>query len=113
MKKCHYSEVPTEPVTSEGAEGVTIQWLIQASDGAPTFAMRRFEIAPGGHTPLHSHDWEHEVYILSGEGVVLGADGEQRFAPGDVIFMPPAERHTFRNDGAEPVCMLCLVPLTD
>ena len=111
MKRFHYSDVPGEPVTSEGAEGVTIQWLINRSDGAPNFAMRRFEIAPGGHTPLHSHAWEHEVFILSGEGVVVGAAGEQRFAAGDVIFMPPEERHTFRNDGVKTVCLLCLVPI--
>ncbi len=111
MKKVHYSDVPSEPVTIEGAEGVTIQWLIGASDGAPNFVMRRFEVAPGGHTPLHEHDWEHEVFILSGSGVVVGAGGEQRFSEGDVIFMPAGERHTFRNDGAQPACFLCLVPL--
>jgi quercetin dioxygenase-like cupin family protein len=110
MKHVHYSEVPADPVPEQGAEGVKIQWLIGPDDGAANFAMRRFELAAGGHTPRHSHPWEHEVFILCGEGTVLGADGPRRFRAGDVIFLPEGEQHQFRNDGAQPVTFLCLVP---
>jgi len=33
------------------------------------------EIAPGGHTPEHAHDNEHENFVLEGSGEVL-YDGE-------------------------------------
>lgn len=111
MKKQRFEEVPATEVPAP-ASGVRVRWLIDEKSGAPNFAMRHFEIAPGGHTPLHTHDWEHEVFILAGSGVVVGNDGESRFASGDVIFMPGGEEHQFRNTGTEPVSMLCLVPLS-
>ena len=111
MKKQHFSDVLAADVPPPAA-GVKIRWLIDDATGAPNFAMRHFEIAPAGQTPLHEHDWEHEAFILSGTGVVVSDDGESAFAPGDVIFMPAAEKHCFRNTGAEPVTMLCMVPLS-
>ena len=55
----------------EGSAGCQVRWLLDERDGAPTFAMRQFEVAPGGHTPQHFHDYEHEVFVLEGTGVVL------------------------------------------
>jgi len=110
MQVKHYTEVPAEEV-EEGAEGVKIRWIISEKDGAPTFAMRHFEIAPGGHTPRHSHAWEHEVFILTGGGKVAGQDGETPLEPGSVVFVAPNEEHHFANDGDEPLTLLCLVPL--
>lgn len=109
MKHLHYADIPAEDV-EQGAQGVKIRWLITERDDAPNFVMRHFEIAPSGYTPYHDHAWEHEVFILSGDGVVVGEAGEVAFKPGDVIFMPGGEKHNFRNTGTEPVCMLCLIP---
>ena len=110
MRKQHFSDVSASDVPAP-ASGVKIRWLIDETTGAPNFAMRHFEIAPGGQTPLHEHDWEHEAFILTGRGAVTSAEGEQEFAPGDVVFMPGGETHCFKNTGTEPVTMLCLVPL--
>ena len=110
MRKRHFSEVEAADVPAPAA-GVKVRWLIDEKYGAPNFAMRHFEIAPGGQTPLHAHDWEHEVFILTGLGVVASADGEKDFAPGDAILMPAGEEHCFKNTGAAPVTLLCLVPL--
>jgi len=105
----HYTDVPAEMV-EQGAEGVWIRWIIAEADGAPNFAMRHFEIAPGGHTPHHTHDWEHEVFILTGRGKVFGAQGDTPLEPGTVVFVPPGDEHHFANDGDEPLTLLCLVP---
>ena len=111
MKKQHFSAAEAVDVPAPAA-GVKIRWLIDEASGAPNFAMRHFEIEPGGATPLHAHEWEHEAFILTGAGVVVNAGGEDAFEPGDVIFMPAGETHCFKNTGAEPVTMLCLVPLS-
>ena len=123
MKVVRAEEVPAEAV-GEGAQGTTIRWLISKEMGAPNFAMRLFEIAPGGHTPLHQHPWEHEVYILSGtgcvsvvrkegkteEGGVWSASYATDLKPGTAVLVEPNEKHQFHNTGSEPLCMLCLVP---
>ncbi|KPK57909.1 MAG: hypothetical protein AMK73_09675 [Planctomycetes bacterium SM23_32] len=95
-----------------GAQGAKVRWLVAQDDGAPNFLMRRFELEPGGRTPRHAHDWEHEVYILEGEGTVFGEGGERPFRPGDVVYMPPGEEHSF-TAGNGPVAFLCLIPRTD
>jgi len=94
----------------EGASGLNVRWLITKDVGAENFAMRLFEMAPAGFSPLHSHPWEHEVYILQGEGVILMEEGERTFNVGTVIFIPPDEKHQFRNTGSETVRFLCLIP---
>jgi quercetin dioxygenase-like cupin family protein len=110
MKVNHYEAVPAKPVDMEGARGCTVRWLLGQADGTPTFAMRQFEVAPGGYTPRHSHDYEHEVFVLAGEGVVFEGDRQHRLASGDVIFVQPNEVHQFRNTGAAPMKFLCLIP---
>jgi quercetin dioxygenase-like cupin family protein len=72
--------------------------------------MREFEVAPGGYTPRHSHDYEHEVFVLEGNGVVFEGDQQHQLATGDVIFVQPNEVHQFRNTGLAPMKFLCLIP---
>jgi quercetin dioxygenase-like cupin family protein len=97
-------------VDMEGADGVRMRMLIGPADEAPNFHMRHFEIKAGGHTPHHTHDYEHEVLILTGSGIVKSEQGDHPFKAGDAIFVPPNERHQFVNDGTEPCTFICSVP---
>lgn len=109
MKVINYRDVPAERV-EEGAKGVKIRWILTEKDGARNFVMRHFEIEPGGYTPHHNHPWEHEVFILSGRGVVVGEQGEKEFQDGDVVFVPSGETHQFKNTGDQALRLLCLIP---
>ena len=71
MKIKHNAEVPLNDVTMEGAAGCKVRWLVGEADAAPNFAMRQFELEPGGHTPRHFHPYEHEIFVLEGEGVAV------------------------------------------
>lgn len=95
----------------EGTRGVKVRWLITEETGARNFAMRLFEVEPGGYSPLHSHPWEHEIFILEGEGIAIGEDGARPLKEGDVIFIPPGERHQLKNTGEEKLMFLCLIPI--
>lgn len=110
MKLVHYESVESKPVEMQGSSGCSMRQLVSAADGAPNFAMRQFEVAPGGHTPLHSHPYEHEVFVLDGEGTVREGDQEHPITKGDVIYVAPDDVHQFRNTGAGPLKFLCLVP---
>jgi quercetin dioxygenase-like cupin family protein len=110
VKHVHYDDVALQEVKEPGAEGVRVRWLIGKEDGAPHFYMRRFELVPGGHTLRHRHAWEHEVYILEGEGTVFCEGREEDFAAGDVIYVAPDEEHSFAAGGRGSVAFLCLVP---
>jgi quercetin dioxygenase-like cupin family protein len=106
----HYTEVAALPVAMEGAENVLIRNLITAKDGAPTFAMRIFDVLPGGHTPLHGHNYEHEILILDGEGEVTEGKRILALKPGSVVFIRPGTSHQFRNPGDKVLRFVCLIP---
>ena len=110
MKVSHAENIEEKPVEMPGAHGCTVRWLVSESDGAPNFAMRQFEVEPGGYTPRHSHAYEHEVYVLQGQGIVLEGDVEHPLTTGDVVLVPPDEIHQFRNTGNSPMKFICLVP---
>ncbi len=98
------------PVELDGAKDAKMRMLCGPADGAANFHMRHFEVAPGGHTPLHSHDYEHEILILRGRGAATSSEGKRVFQSGDVIWVPPNEPHQFRNTDAEPLEFICLIP---
>jgi len=87
----------------EGHGGAMMHEVITARDGAPNFAMRVIEVPVGSTTPAHSHDWEHEVLILSGRAIVKGEKGESEIDKDSVIYIAPNEHHCFENTGDEPL----------
>jgi quercetin dioxygenase-like cupin family protein len=113
MKHTHYTNVELEEPQEEDLKDVKVRWLISKKDGANNFAMRLFEIQSDGHTPLHQHDWEHEVFVLEGNGVTRDKASEKPFKQGDIFFIPPMEWHQFVNTGKEPLKFLCLIPYKD
>lgn len=110
MKVFHYQNVEANSA-DEGASKLKVRWLITKEMGAPNFAMRLFEMESKGHSPYHSHPWEHEVFILEGEGTVVSEQGDKKFKAGDVVFVLPDEKHQFKNTGTKTLKFLCLVPI--
>ena len=105
-----HAQVESQEVNMEGAAGCRVRWLVGEADHAPNFAMREFEVEPGGHTPKHFHPYEHEVFVLEGNGVVVDGDEEKPLSAGDVVYVAPNDVHQFRNDGDRPMRFLCLIP---
>ena len=111
-KVCHYNDVEAE-VFGDEAPGVTIRWVIdEEKDGAPTYALRVIEVAAGGHTPDHTHPFEHENFIVEGKGRVQ-IDGKWfEVGPGDVVFVPAGSQHTYVNAGDKSFKFLCGIPVS-
>lgn len=104
-------DVEYDPVSA--AEGLRKGVLIDESDGAPTFALRRFELAAGAEVPRHTNAVEHEQYVLSGEYVVGIDDTEHVVSPGDALLIPAGVEHWYRNEGDDTGAFLCAVPNGD
>lgn len=114
MKVINYQQVEArqheQAVSEEVAKGVWVRPLITEEDGAPNFMMDVFEIEPGGHTALHAHPWEHQAFVLSGEGTIRAGDTDHPIKPGSVVFIAANEEHQFRNSGKHPLELLCVIP---
>jgi quercetin dioxygenase-like cupin family protein len=103
---------PLQDVNMEGAKDVKVRVLFGPADQAPTFAMRVFEMAGGGHTPFHTHPFEHEAMLLDGDIAVVTEEGDRPLQKGDVLLMPPNEKHQFKNlSGTNNARFMCLVPI--
>lgn len=61
---------------------------------------------------LH-HGYEECIYVLKGEGCTLSESGELPVQAGDVVLVPPEEKHVTRNTGKEPLLLLCFFPSSD
>lgn len=108
MRRVRQDEV--EGTSPEGTNGVVFRKLIAEDIGAPNFHMRLFDVAPGGNTPKHTHDWEHEVYVVEGDGKIVLDGHEIRLEKGDAVFVEPRELHQFVNDSSSLLRMICVVP---
>lgn len=110
MKLVSFDKVKLEDVNVEGAVGTKIRWLVSQKDNAPNFALRMFEVQPGGMTPFHQHPWEHEVFVLEGEGALVLAGEKKPFKRYDAMLVDPGVHHQFLNTGEAVLKFLCIVP---
>lgn len=101
-----------EVTPQQVAEGISIRWLLKADDGAPNFAMRVIEIAPGVVFEPHQHPYEHEIYVLAGSGMLTNPAGDVgELAAGKFVLVPPDEVHGYRNTGDAVLKFICVIPL--
>jgi len=112
MKITRLEDTEKTRMMMEGAKDVWKQVPISKADGTPGFSIRVFTIMPGGHTPYHTHPFEHLNYVIDGEGAVVKETGDE--APvnkGDFILVFPGEKHQYKNTSSNnPMTMICGVP---
>jgi quercetin dioxygenase-like cupin family protein len=96
----------------EGAKNVLKQVPISKDHHAPNFSFRVFTILPNGHTPYHTHPFEHMNYVIEGEGAIVTESGEEKpVKKGDFALILPDEKHRYKNTSStEAFVMICAVP---
>ena len=112
MKLTSLDKVEKVKVDIEGAKNVFKQVPLSRVDGAPLFSFRVFTVEPNGNTPFHQHDFEHLIYILEGDGVAVGKDGNEiEIKKGDFIMVLPNEEHQLKNKSdSGQLVFICAVP---
>ncbi len=112
MYVINYKEREETAVELAGSKRMTVRWLIGRNTGANTYSMRHFEIKPGGIIPLHTHEEEHEIFVLEGEAKVLGELEGIDAKKDDVVFVPSNLPHGYDNtEGSKSFRFICVIPL--
>ncbi len=113
MYHVNRSAVEAEIVREPGAKQTTHRKLIDTVHGADRFVLTEFEIEPGGSTPPHYHDWEHEVYVLEGSMILVfpGVQENTRVQKGDALFIPRNEPHGFVTEPNQSCRFLVVAPI--
>jgi mannose-6-phosphate isomerase-like protein (cupin superfamily) len=91
--------------------GIGVRFMAWAAETGGGFSLVEHPMAPRAlAAPLHRHTHEDEYsYVLEGR---MGADlgGEVVYAgPGDLVFKPRGQWHTFWNAGDEPCRILEII----
>ena len=89
--------------------GARIRWLITHRDGAPNFSMRLISIPEGKNTPFHSHNYEHEIFIIEGKVNATINDRVEEAVEGDFVFIPPNAYHGMVAE--KDTRIICIVPV--
>ena len=106
MKITSYGEV--EAKEAEGSFKLKIRWL--NNEGSRNFAVRHIEIGPDDYSPYHNHPWEHEIFVLEGNGTAVGEKETESISVGDLISIPSEEIHQIKNTGKSTLRILCMIP---
>lgn len=112
MKITNLDQTTKIAMNMEGAKDVFKQVPLSKDDGAPNFVFRVFSVEPGGHSPYHSHDFEHLIYILEGQGAFVSENNEEHPAKqGDFALILPNEMHQLKNKSEQDILkFICAVP---
>lgn len=89
----------------------TDRFMIEGDDADGRFALVEHTIAPGAlAAPMHMHSKEDEfTYVLEGQFAAMLGDREVQAGPGDLVFKPRGEWHTFWNPGDVPTRVLEII----
>lgn len=99
----------------EGQEGflgsIGVRFLVDGVDASDRLSLVEHPMSPRAlAAPLHRHTREDEYsYVLQGRmGALLGEDVVEA-GPGDLVFKPRDQWHTFWNAGDEPCRILEII----
>jgi quercetin dioxygenase-like cupin family protein len=105
-----YAELEANKVEMEDVVDVVKKIPIGKDEGWDKYTLRTFTIGPGGHTPKHTHDWEHVNYVIRGQGKLMIDGRENIIEKRDFALVPPNTEHQYSNPFDEDFEFICIVP---
>ena len=99
----------------DGAEGflgsIGVRFMIDGSEAGERFSLVEHPMSPRSlAAPLHLHTREDEYsFVLEGRMGALLGDAVVEAGPGDLVFKPRNQWHTFWNAGDEPCRILEII----
>jgi len=90
---------------------IGVRFMISGAESGGGFSLVEHPMPPRAlGAPLHRHSREDEYsYVLEGRVGALLGDEVRLGGPGDLIFKPRNQWHTFWNDGDEPARILEII----
>jgi quercetin dioxygenase-like cupin family protein len=91
--------------------GIGVRFMIDGDEAGGDFSLVEHPMPPRAlAAPLHRHSREDEYsYVLKGQVGALLGDEVLVGQPGDLIFKPRNQWHTFWNAGDEPASILEII----
>ena len=92
--------------------GQVVREVVGEAQGSSSLSMQHFEVEPGGVTPLHRHDVDEAILVLSGQLRVRIEDEWWDAEAGDVCLFPADTPHGFvgAGDGVSEIMVVFPIP---
>jgi quercetin dioxygenase-like cupin family protein len=85
---------PTRRAPSENFTGTVLQDPIVVAETPARLVANSVSFEPGARTAWHTHPLGQTLYVIAGLGRVQTKGGPIReIRPGDVVWIPPGEKH--------------------
>lgn len=111
IKINHNEKIIFKNVDMTGAKNVKMKILIGLKDGSKNIIMRHFQVAPGGETPYHQHNYEHVIKVEKGTGTAIDENKEEHEITVDnSLYVEPNKMHQFKNNSQEDFEFICIIP---
>lgn len=90
---------------------IGVRWMVDGADTDRGFSLVEHPMSPQAlAAPLHRHNREDEyTFVLEGKVGALLGDDVLVAEPGDLVFKPRGEWHTFWNAGEQPARILEII----
>jgi mannose-6-phosphate isomerase-like protein (cupin superfamily) len=90
---------------------IGVRWMIDGAEADQRFSLVEHPMSPRAlAAPLHRHNREDEYsFVIEGRMGALLGDEVVEAGPGDLVFKPRGEWHTFWNAGDEPCRILEII----
>ncbi|MDY6822478.1 MAG: cupin domain-containing protein [Thermodesulfobacteriota bacterium] len=102
MKHLHYPEIDSLDAAAVGLDGAEKVSLKLLSDNIVVL-----ELAPGGHTPDHTHGDKERIIVMAGTGIVKSDQHQTPIHHPDFLEFAPDEPHQIINTGEYTLVLMC------
>ncbi len=86
--------------------GLIHRTLASHKDGLKKTEVWMQTLEPGGETPIHYHDCEEVIVIITGSGRFTIEDRIVEFGPNSTLIIPPDVIHQLVNDGTDEIVLI-------
>ena len=93
--------------------GVAHRLAVGKAVGATGIQMGELVLEPGAAIPVHHHDVDDAMMVLSGRGRCRLGEEEIALEPGVALVAPAGTPHGLRNDGSEPLRIVFAWPTAE
>lgn len=106
----HAKNVTGDRFDNDEVKGVLKKVLIAKDEGWKDYVMRLFELDEGGHSPKHTHDWPHIIFVVKGKGSIHLDGKDYEVKEGSYAYIPDDKVHQLQNTGKDKFSFICIVP---
>jgi quercetin dioxygenase-like cupin family protein len=93
MKVIKVSQITKEPHSGKLFTGTVTMQPIIGKELSRDLLITKVNFGPGVRNKFHTHSLEQVLIVTKGKGIVATEKERITVVPGDVIFIPPGEKH--------------------